>query len=90
MADKQYVGSGKKFGQYDQLKIGIRFADLPTPNERGYINLIVSQMRQPDKAGNTHTVYVDDWTPNAAKDAKNEERAEQTRQGFQPDDDMPF
>ena len=90
MAEKVYVGSGKKFGQYDQLRIGIRFADLPEPNDRGYINLIVSLRREPDKMGNTHTVYVDDWTPNAFKDAKAEEQIEQERQSRQPNDFLPF
>jgi len=31
---KEYVGSGKEFGQYGAINIGIRFADLPHPMRR--------------------------------------------------------
>ena len=88
MADKQYVGSGKIVGRYNNLSIGIRVADL-VANERGYCNLIVAQRREPDKYGNTHSVYIDDWTPNSRRDQRTEERQEESRQGFQPDDVLP-
>jgi len=69
MADQEkvYVGSGKLFGKYDQIKIGLRAKELPEPNERGYINLIVAPRREPDKNGNTHSVYVDTWKPDSTQ-----------------------
>lgn len=60
MPDKKYVGNGK-IGKFDQIRIGIRYADLK-PNERGYVNLIVAPVREPDEK-RTHTVYVDDFVP---------------------------
>lgn len=86
MAEKTYVGSGR-IGKYDIINIGIRFSDLPTPNEKGYINLCVGSRKEPDKFGNTHSVWINDWTP---KDAKSEERKEEVRQAQQPTDDLPF
>lgn len=88
MAEKIYVGSGKIVGRYGNISIGIRVADL-LPNERGYVNLIVAERREPDKYGKTHSVYIDDWTPSGARDARSEERQEQTRQSFQPNDSLP-
>ena len=86
MADKQYCGSGK-VGKYDIVNIGIRFSDLPTPNEKGYINLCVGPRRETGKYGETHSVWINDWTP---KDSKSEEKVEQERQSMQPNEDLPF
>jgi hypothetical protein len=58
---KQYVGKGKIIGKFGDIKLGLK--DLPQPNERGYINLIVSKMREPDKNGNEYTVYVNSYQP---------------------------
>ena len=60
MSEKIYVGKGK-LGKFDTIRIGLNAEKLPQPNERGYINLVVSQMKETDKWGNTHTVYVDDY-----------------------------
>lgn len=62
MAERQYVGKGKIIGKFGQIKIGLRVADLK-PNEKGWVNLIISQMKEKDKYENTHTVFVDDWQP---------------------------
>ena len=61
MSEKIYVGSGR-VGNFDQIKIGLKYSQL-TPNEKGYVNLIVSKRKEVDQYGKTHTVYVDDWTP---------------------------
>jgi hypothetical protein len=88
MADHHYVGTGKVVGRFGNISIGIRYADL-NPNDRGYVNLIVAERKSPDQWGKTHTVYVDDWTPNAGRDQRGEERHEQSRQNFQPNDPLP-
>lgn len=62
MAEHQYVGKGKKVGKYGQIRIGLKPQELPI-NEKGWCNLIISEMKEADKWGNTHTVYVDDWKP---------------------------
>ena len=87
MSEKTYVGKGKPFGQYGQLKLGIRVVDLK-PNEKGYANLIVQEMRSPDDWGNTHTVYIDDWKPqpNGSQPTKPNNPAPQPS----TDKDLPF
>jgi len=64
MADaKTYVGKGKKIGQFGMIKISFKSADMK-PNGKGWCNLVVGEMRQPDQYGNTHTVWLDTWRPN--------------------------
>lgn len=61
-SERQFVGSGKLLGNFGDIKIGIKVADL-VPNEKGYVDLIVSKMKKPNKWGNTHCVYVNDFVP---------------------------
>ena len=70
MSERVYVGKGKKVGQYQQLKLGIEVSKL-TPNERGYCNIIITEMRTEDKYGNTHTAYIDDYVPQKRSDTQN-------------------
>lgn len=69
MAEKVYVGKGKVVGKFNQLKLGIRVDDLvKNANEKGYVNILVGEMREADKYGNTHTVWIDDWKPDTKKE----------------------
>jgi hypothetical protein len=43
-----------------------------TPNERGYCNIIITEMRSEDKCGNTHTAYIDDYVPQQRRDTQND------------------
>ena len=81
MSEKIYVGKGKPIGKFGNLKIGIRVSDL-VPNEKGYVNLIIQEMKKPDEYGNTHTVYVDDWVP------KSQQKQQPARQV--DESDLPF
>ena len=54
-------------------------------DRNGSINLVMVQMRDPDKAGNTHTIYVDDWKP--AGDSSRQSHAPQRRQRETSDSD---
>ncbi|MDE2097630.1 MAG: hypothetical protein KGL39_10315 [Patescibacteria group bacterium] len=36
-------------------------------NQAGYINLDVVPRREPDQYGNTHSVVLNDWKPDASK-----------------------
>ena len=60
--EKKYVGNGREIGNFGDISIGIRYSDL-VPNEKGYINLVVSKMKNPNQYKQTHTVYVDTWKP---------------------------
>jgi hypothetical protein len=70
MAEKVYVGKGKVVGKFNQLKLGIRVDDLvKNANEKGYVNILVGEMREADKYGNTHTAWIDDWKPDTKKES---------------------
>lgn len=68
---KIYCGKGKVIstnnGSFE--KINICIDEIPVEhmfkakNGKRYVNLLVSEMRQPDERGNTHTVSVDTWKP---------------------------
>jgi hypothetical protein len=81
MNDKKYVGKGVVHAFQNGgkiLKLGIKYSEL-TPNDKGYVNLVVAQMKEPDKYGKTHTIYVDDFKPGAKGGAP-----------APKDDEMPF
>ncbi len=66
MADKIYVGSGKK-STYG-VKISVCLTDLPKEhifeyNNKKYIKLDVNEKREEDQYGKTHSVSVDTWKP---------------------------
>jgi hypothetical protein len=67
--EKIYCGAAKEFGQFGDLKVSInvRGKDGETiivrPNDKGWINLIVSKRKTPDARGNTHSVRLDTWKP---------------------------
>ena len=56
-------------------------------NDRGYISFSVGRRRSPSDKGATHWIAVNDYEK---KEQKSEERAEAERQGFQPNDSLPF
>lgn len=69
MAGKNYVGNGKaittKYGTIYNLSLKLEdLKKLPT-NDAGYIKLTLSELKSPDKYDNTHTVYENDYKPQA-------------------------
>lgn len=72
---KKYVGNGKKkeFSNGGHLiNISLKYADL-TPNEKGYVNLVVGAKKENDQWGNTHAVWVNDFVPTPKSAPKEEE-----------------
>ena len=64
MSERNYVGKGKQVGKFGNIKIGLKPEQLQQfVNSAGYVNLIISEMREEDKYGNKFTVYVDDFIP---------------------------
>lgn len=70
MAEKIYIGKAKYHqfrdgGEIMKISITPDGVEAITRNTSatGWSNLIVAQMREPDKRGNTHTVYIDDYVP---------------------------
>ena len=82
--EKVYVGKGLKFGDYDQISFSVCIEDIQQfiqeskSNGKHYINLVIAKMKEKDKNGKTHTVYVDQWekTSPEAKKASNESTKE--------------
>jgi hypothetical protein len=80
MAEKKYVGNSKaikgKFGVFYNLSMKLDdLMKLPT-NEKGYIRVTMSELKEPDKFGNTHTLYHDDYVPKAKVSDANEDIAD--------------
>lgn len=60
MNDRTFVGGGRIIGQFGNIKINVKVKEL-VANDKGYVNLIIAKMKQVDRHGNTHTVYLDDY-----------------------------
>lgn len=78
---KTYVGSGRVVGQYGNIAVSICITDVPKDalseyNGKTYLKVIVSQKREVDQYGKTHSVALDTWKPDPNY-KKNEERAPQ-------------
>lgn len=78
MADKQYLRCSAKEKTFRNgnaiINIGVKVEDLIAfakahGNERGYLNLVISPRRSKGEYGDTHSVYLDDYTP-AAKSSQ--------------------
>jgi len=95
MAEKTYLKCSAKARttQYgEMINIGVKATDLIAfaeahANERGYVNLTVSQRKEPGQYGDTHSVALDIFEPKA--------RAGGVTYGAYPaasltDDDVPF
>jgi len=95
MADKIYLRCSAKARttQYgDVLNLGIKVEDLADfcrkhKNERGYLNLTIAARKEVGQYGDTHSVYLDTYTP------KSDGRTESvTLRSTRPvvKDDIPF
>jgi hypothetical protein len=100
MSEKIYIGRGKKVGQYGTIAVSICIDDIPdkhitkASNGKRYLNLNISEKREVDQYGYTHTVSVDTWKPD-----KDKAPAPQPKPRYgttsdtvqaQFDDDLPF
>lgn len=74
MANKTFLNCAAKAKTFSNggsvINLGVKAADLIAfaerhRNERGYLNLCISERREPGKHGETHSVYLDDYTPKA-------------------------
>jgi hypothetical protein len=103
MSEKIYIGRGKKVGQYGTIAVSICIDDIPEEhitkalvNGKRYLNLNISEKRDVDQYGFTHSVAVDTWKPDKDK-AQPPAPAPAPRYGTtsetvqaQFDDDLPF
>lgn len=72
MSEKTYLNCQAKSHTFDNggtiIKLGIKADDLiefarQHRNQGGYVNLVVAERRQPGRFGETHTVYLDTYSP---------------------------
>lgn len=68
--ERQYVGKGKWIefrngGGIHRISLTPQGIELICRNQNsgGWVNLVMTEMRQPDKQGNQYTIYVDDYVP---------------------------
>ncbi|OGX08274.1 MAG: hypothetical protein A2Z88_04910 [Omnitrophica WOR_2 bacterium GWA2_47_8] len=81
MNEKIYVGKGMVVGQYGNIGFSVDLdALLPHAyeyNGKRYVKLIMSEMRQADQYGKTHTVQIDTWKPDTAAGAVESQKQQQ-------------
>lgn len=71
MAETKYCGKGKhRSGKWgEEFAISISPNDLEVlnsnKNDGGWVNVKMTPLKEPDKRGNTWTLKIDDWKPNA-------------------------
>jgi hypothetical protein len=98
MATPIYIGNAKKHPKFDNaIVVGLRAEHLKTLSEHigetGWVNILISPQRENKEK---YSVKIDDFKPR--NEQRQEERDEQSRQGFQPNDaiepeknnDLPF
>lgn len=58
-------------------------------NEKGYVNLCISSRKAIGQYGNTHSLWVNTWTPKTKEDTS-APAPEQIKQQQSEDDNLPF
>lgn len=83
-----YVGKGVKAGKFDLTNISICIDDLQGHifeyNGKRYVKLTVGGLREPDQYGKTHSVWINDYKPEAKTEAPKQQSVSQ------PQGDLPF
>lgn len=59
-------------------------------NDRGFINLVVSQRKEPGRFGDTHSLTLDTWKPDLTKAREAAKQTESSPKQKPEDDDCPF
>ena len=94
---RQYVGHGKKVGQYDLVNFSVCLTDIPTTSlfeykGKQYIKLCIGAKREKDKYGKTHSVWIDTFKPEARPQKPNVVQEEENQAAANNDgvDSIPF
>lgn len=95
MEPKKYLKCSAKLKVNDygqRLLIGVKATDLidfarAHANERGYVNLVVTERKEPGQYGDTHSVYLDTYVRSSGREGT----VTTPRQALSRDDDeAPF
>lgn len=92
-AGRNYVGRGKKAGNYDLVNFSISESKAKDfwfeYNGERYLKLTIGALKNPDNYGKTHSVWIDDYKP---KEGGND--SQESAGGQQSNDkalnDLPF
>lgn len=98
-APKTYVPKSKakviptQYG--DMMKLGFHASTLiefikANTNNAGYFNLTVSERREPDQYGNTHSICLDTWVPNGDRKPPTNQPALPKTDAPTENDNVPF
>ncbi len=74
MADKVFCGNAKEItGNYGTFyNVSLKLSELEKyVNDKGYVWVTVSKMKQADKWGNTHSVVINDYKPKPKQEDDN-------------------
>lgn len=91
MADKNYVGSGRKNEQYDLINFSVCLSDIPADdvfeyNGKKYCKLTIGSKKDGvDQYGKSHSVWVNDYKPEQTEGASAPAPANTSLEG-----DLPF
>lgn len=97
MADKIFLKCSAKQKRFDNggsvINLGVKVADLIAfaqahTNERGYLNLVISERREVGQYGDTHSVTLDTYVSQAKEPGGMAGPALEPPPI--PDDDIPF
>jgi len=89
MSERNYVGKGKNIGKFGNIRIGVKPEQLQQfVNSAGYVNLIISEMREEDKYGNKFTVYIDDFVPQQREGSQ--QQSQPVGSNTEDNSDLPF
>lgn len=66
--NKTFLGSGKEIGSFGHVACSICREDCEgywteSKNGKHYLNFILSKKKETDRYGKTHSVVLNDWTP---------------------------
>lgn len=95
MADKKYVGNGKENGDYGIINITVNLSDIAqgdiTEYEgKKYLRLSVGRKRETDQYGKTHSVWVNDYKPDAVNSKPASRKTLEEPATVQSLNDLPF
>lgn len=89
--EKTYVGNGKEVAGYDLINVSVCVSDIPNDsifqakNGKKYINISVGRRREVNEYGHTHSVWLNDYKPEAKQESKPSKAYKVLE-----DDPMPF
>ena len=97
--DRKWIGgSGKMHVFADNshvINLFLKLEDLVAlpQTDKGYIRIVAGERKDPDKYGNTHYLYEDEFVPKKSVDkghTDNPVKPDPTPSGEEQSDDLPF